>query len=170
VDKFGVDSFCSLLSESGRFYQNAERILNAAEYFVQRHHGRIPNDITIPELCSLHGVGYKTANIVLTTCFKRMDGIPSDIHVMRWCSLLGWNSLLTGLECSKSIEQWLPKNRWGSINPLFGCFGQLLTAKKTRLKMLEIVHTCAHGELRNTFLKAKDAYTQRRKTEHSSNK
>ena len=140
VQQYGVDSLCSLMSESGRFYQNTERILNAADYFLQQHHGMIPADVTVNELCQLLGVGYKTANIVVTTAFKRIEGIPSDIHVIRWCALLGWTTSrsLNGLECSKQLEQWLPKSYWGSINPLFGAFGQLITSK-SRKELFSVV-------------------------------
>jgi endonuclease-3 len=146
VQQFGVDSFCSLLAPSGRYYQNGERILNVADYFVRQHNGRISNDIPVVELCTLLGVGYKTANIVVTTAFGRIEGIPSDMHVIYWCALLGWtsNSSISGLECSKSIEQWLPKDRWGSINPLFGALGQLITGSLLSKKVMEIVRTTSN--------------------------
>jgi endonuclease-3 len=130
VQKYGPDSVCCLMSESGRYYQNVERIINAASYFVERHGGRIPATITTNELCTLLGVGYKTANIVITTCFGRVEGIPSDIHVLRWAKALGWSSCTPswkdGFHCSKEMECWLPKDKWIIINPLFGVFGQLL--------------------------------------------
>ena len=163
AERFGVDSICSLLSESGRFYQNTERILNAADYFVQKHKGRIPIDISVQELCSLLGVGYKTANIVVTTAFRRIEGIPSDIHVIRWSVLLGWitNHSMNGLECSKAIEQWLPKSYWGSINPLFGAFGQLLSSSASE-RVLDIVQTVGSGNAILLFRRAKEEYTRQK--------
>ena len=90
AQQYGMDALCSIFSESGRYYQNTERIVNAADYFCQRHHGKIPNDITIYELTTLYGIGYKTACIVIKTAFQRVDSIPSDIHVIRWSEHLGW--------------------------------------------------------------------------------
>lgn len=163
VNQFGVDGYCALLAPSGRYYQNAERILNAADYFVQRHHGRIPKDISIVELCSLLGVGYKTANIVVTTAFQRIDGIPSDMHVIRWSALLGWTKdNISGVECSKALEQWLPKNRWGSINPLFGALGQLFTGRVSSQKLFYIVKKCCNGHMLGLFHKAKKEYSRRK--------
>lgn len=157
VEQYGVDSLCSLMSGTGRFYQNTERIVNAADYFIQCHKGTIPEDVTIPELCSLLGVGYKTANIVVTTAFKRIDGIPSDIHVIRWSAILGWttSASLNGLECSKQLEQWLPKSYWGSINPLFGSLGQLITGARTRKKVFSVISALNDTRILQLF---KDVY------------
>jgi endonuclease III len=158
VQKYGVDSFCSLLAEGGRYYQNAERILNAADYFVQKHNGKVPSTIPINELCTLLGVGYKTANIVVTMAFRRMDGIPSDIHVLRWANLLGWTSTKTdGLQCSKSIEHWLPVQWWPFVNPVFGSFGQLLTSSR-RKEVLRLVHKCTDTKVGRLFDKACKIY------------
>jgi endonuclease III len=158
VEQYGLNCFCSLFSESGRYYQNAERVLNAADYFVQRHKGRIPSTISVHELCTLFGVGYKTANIVVTTAFRRVDGIPSDIHVIRWSSLLGWcPTNADGLQCSKLLECWLPKSKWESINPLFGAFGQLLVSEHRR-QVLQISRQHPSLLIRNLFRKAAELY------------
>ena len=156
--KYGLDCFCTLLSESGRYYQNAERILNAADYFIQQHSGRIPNNIQAIELCTLFGVGYKTANIVITTAFGRVDGIPSDLHVIRWSSILGWSlPNIDGLKCSKMLECWLPKAQWDSINPVFGSFGQLLVSDN-RPKLLWLARQHPSPEIRSLFRKAANVY------------
>jgi endonuclease III len=138
AQQYGLDSLCSLLSDAGRFYQNTERILNAADYFMQRHDGKIPSSISVQELSSLYGVGYKTANIVITKAFRRVEGIPSDIHVIRWSSVLGWcSSNIDGFHCSKQLENWLPQSKWESVNPVFGAFGQLITSSR-RSVLLEL--------------------------------
>jgi endonuclease III len=158
VQQYGLNTLCSLLSETGRFYQNAERIINAADYFIQQHNGRIPTTISVNELCTLFGVGYKTANIVVTTAFGRVDGIPSDIHVIRWSNLLGWcPPNADGLQCSKCIEGWLPKSKWDSINPVFGAFGQLLISEK-RNDLLLIASQYPSEAIRKLFRKAANVY------------
>ena len=63
---------------------NVERIVNASDYFMQSHNGIIPHNISVLELASLHGVRYKMANIVITSAFYCVEGIPSNIHVLRW--------------------------------------------------------------------------------------
>ena len=131
---FGMDVFCSLLSECGKFRQNAERIVNCADYFIQRHNGTIPSNISLQELLTLPGIGYKTAIIILHTAFNRNEGIPSDVHVIRATKTLNWTptNVMDGLECSLGLQSWLPNDRWQEINPLFGALGQLLNKTETR--------------------------------------
>ena len=162
VKQYGPDSLCCLMSQSGRYYQNVERILNAASYFVERHGGRIPATITTKELCTLLGVGYKTANIVITTSFGRVEGIPSDIHVIRWAKALGWSSCThswkDGLYCSKEMERWLPKDKWVVINPLFGAFGQLLRVSQRRQTLMDIVKQNCSPQVQLLFHYARKQY------------
>ena len=135
--QFGMNALCCLLSECGRYYPNTERIVNAADYFCQRHDGKIPHNITIYELTTLHGIGYKTACIIIEAAFDRVDGIPADIHVIRWSEHLSWIPLrATGMPCSKILESWIPKESWNVINPMFGAFGQHSSTYESRSEIL----------------------------------
>ena len=138
---FGMNAFSSLFSESGRFYQCAERIVNAADYFIQRHDGRIPSNISLQELLTLPGVGYKTAAITLAYSFGRVEAIPSDVHVIRCCQLLGWipKSCNDGMLCSLFLESWLVNEVWGEINPLFGAIGQIFNVPALKLESCRIL-------------------------------
>ena len=145
ADKYGMNAMCSLISESGRYYANAERLVNAADYFKQRHHGVIPQDITIYELCTLIGIGYKTACLILEAGFGRVDGIPSDVHVIRWTTQLGWvPSNLDGLATSKHLEAWIPADKWHVINPLFGALGQHSSTIDLRTNLLSRLGKTEH--------------------------
>jgi endonuclease III len=170
VKSIGVDALCALFSESGRFYQNVNRILNAADYFIQQHKGRIPPSISVNELCKLQGIGYKTANIVLTSSFHRVEGIPSDVHVLRWCSLLGWYSgIQDGRRCSKSLERWIPRSLWPLINPIFGSFGQLLGNAKSTKQLLEVaLSTGSVPDAVDLINRAMVSYSRKQTKESSS--
>ena len=137
---YGMDAVCSLLAETGLYYKNAEAIVNAADYFIQRHSGIIPETITVQELTCLHGVGYKTATIVLAFAFQRIDGIPTDVHVHRCSRALGWipKSCNDPDMCSALLESWIPKEYWEWVNPMFGALGQLIQDPKTRHQCSEI--------------------------------
>ena len=137
---YGMDAVCSLLAETGLYYKNAEAIVSAADYFIQRHSGIIPETITVQELTCLHGVGYKTATIVLAFAFQRIDGIPTDVHVHRCSRALGWipKSCNDPDMCSALLESWIPKEYWEWVNPMFGALGQLIQDPKTRHQCSEI--------------------------------
>ena len=144
--KYGMDALCSVLSPSGRYYDNAERIVNAADYFIYFHHGRISPTISLHELQCIFGIGHKTASIVLSFAFNRHEGIPSDTHVMRCCKVLHWipSYVTDGLESSLILQSWLPTQYWHILNPVFGAFGQILSTKQTSELsfMILISHVC----------------------------
>ena len=138
-DQFGPDAICSMFSEPGRYYQNTERIINAANYFMKHYGGRIPSNITIEELSTLTGIGYKTAAIIVESSFGRSDGIPSDIHVIRWTQFLGWVPKDTGgYLTSKYLESWVHPTDWSSINPMFGSLSQSAVSEN-RHKLQSII-------------------------------
>ena len=96
---------------------------------MQRHNGIIPHNLSVLELTSLYSVGYKMMNIVITSAFHHVEGIPSDIHVLRWSQALAWcnTNTMDGLKCSCELERWLPKDQWTKINRVFGSLGQLIS-------------------------------------------
>ena len=103
---YGMDCLCSLFSESGQFYQNIERIVNALDYFMQHHNGIIPHNISVLEL-------------------TMVKGIPSNIHVLRWSRALAWCN-------THELERWLPKDQWTKINRIFSSLGQLISRPKEK--------------------------------------
>ena len=138
--QYGMDAFCSLISESGRYYLNAERIVNCADYFIQYHDGTIPRDISLAQFERLIGIGHKTAMIVISSSFGRNEGIPCDIHVFRWCYHLHWSKGYKmendSFRCSHLLTSWIPSPTWPKINPLFGSLGQLLQSKDSASKVM----------------------------------
>ena len=63
--QYDVNTFCALISYVGRYYHNAERIVNCADYFSQEHDGKISLKICAKQFQRLIGIGHKTAMIVL---------------------------------------------------------------------------------------------------------
>jgi endonuclease-3 len=70
-----------------------------------------------------HGVGRKTANIVMVYGF-RMDGLPIDTHCHRIPNRLGWISTKTPEKTEAELRRILPKHYWIDFNDLFVQFGQ----------------------------------------------
>ena len=58
------------------FFRNKTRaILLTANDIVRTHRGKVPN--TESELVSFHGIGYKTAHVILGELYEKWDGIPT---------------------------------------------------------------------------------------------
>jgi len=106
------------------FYRNkAGQILDICRILLERHEGRVPDDID--QLLTLKGVGRKTANLVVTLGFG-MPGICVDTHVHRICNRWGYVSTRNPEETERALRVKLPAEHWLEINDLLVAYGQNL--------------------------------------------
>ena len=96
--------------ETGFFRQKAKAIRAASQQILQEFGGEVPGDMD--GLVSLHGVGRKTASIVLGNAFK-VPAVAVDRHVFRVADRL---RLKTGAKGEDATEMDLralyPKKDW----------------------------------------------------------
>lgn len=86
------------------FYRNkAKNIINSAGIIVKEFNGKVPD--TMEGLLELPGVARKTANIVLSSAYGKVEGIAVDTHMRRVNYRLG----LTKNTDPDKIEQDLMK-------------------------------------------------------------
>ena len=90
---------------------------------LERFDGRVPSDLD--ELLTLHGVGRKTANLVVTFAFG-LPGICVDTHVHRISNRLGFVRTRTPEETEQALRRRLPRRHWIGLNDLLVAFGQNL--------------------------------------------
>lgn len=95
-----------------------------------RFDGDIPN--TIPDLCSLPGVGPKMAHLCMSAAWDNTQGIGVDVHVHRITNMWGWVKTNTPEETRVALEAWLPRDRWREINHLLVGFGQSVCLPRGR--------------------------------------
>lgn len=120
------------------FYKNKAKFIKNTCLILQKA-AQDKKCIDIPEtllgLQALPGVGPKMAHLVMTCAWGKTEGICVDIHVHRIANRLGWvntwkkntagNSKGQDPEKTrKELEGWLPREHWGTINPLLVGFGQ----------------------------------------------
>jgi len=106
------------------FYRNkAGQILDICRILLERHEGRVPDDID--QLLTLKGVGRKTANLVVTLGFGK-PGICVDTHVHRICNRWGYVSTRNPEETERALRVKLPAEHWLEINDLLVAYGQNL--------------------------------------------
>jgi endonuclease-3 len=98
-----------LVRSTGFFHSKAKSIRGASEALASKNPGGFPR--TIEELVVIPGVGRKTANVVLGTCFG-LPAIIVDTHFHRVARRLG----LTRAEVPDAIEaelqRLLPPEKW----------------------------------------------------------
>lgn len=87
----------------GLYTTKAKNIIKTCELLIERFHSQVPR--TREELESLPGVGRKTANVILNTCFK-VPVIAVDTHIFRVANRIGLAHSKTPL----GVETQLMKN------------------------------------------------------------
>ncbi|MFH1107451.1 MAG: endonuclease III [Candidatus Micrarchaeota archaeon] len=112
------------------FYRNkAKNIIAACKIIDERHGGKVPD--TTEGLLELPGVARKTANIVLTAGFGKVEGIAVDTHVMRVSQRLGLTKQKDPNKIERDLMRQIPRRDWGEVNMLMVLFGRYTcTAKR----------------------------------------
>ncbi|MDD5347595.1 MAG: endonuclease III [Candidatus Omnitrophica bacterium] len=104
------------------FYRTKAKNIHAiCRRLIDDFNAKVPD--SREELLSLHGVGRKTANLVLGLGF----GIPAvcvDTHVHRISNRLGWVKTAVPEETEHALEKLLSRKYWIEINTLLVAFGQ----------------------------------------------
>ena len=104
------------------FYRTKARAIRAiCRDLIDRFDGRVPDDLDL--LLTLHGVGRKTANLVVTVGFGK-PGICVDIHVHRISNRLGFVRTKTPDQTELALRAKLPARHWIGYNDLLVAFGQ----------------------------------------------
>lgn len=115
-DYAGADlkTFEQEVRSTGFYHNKAKNIIGAAKMIVEKFGGKVPD--TMEELITLPGVARKTANIVLSGAYGKLEGIAVDTHVRR----ITYRLDLTDNEDPAKIEQDLMKiisrNDWWTFS------------------------------------------------------
>jgi endonuclease-3 len=107
----------------GFYRTKAQQILAISQRLLDEFGGKVPDDIDI--LTTFHGVGRKTANLVLAEGY----GIPAicvDTHVHRISNRWGYVKTKDPLATEMALRQKLPREYWIVYNPTLVALGQYL--------------------------------------------
>lgn len=112
------------------FYRNkAKNIKKLSEIIVNDFDGKIPE--TMEGLLTLPGVARKTANIVLSSAFGKVEGIAVDTHVKRLSYRLGLTKNSNPDKIEKDLMELVPKKYRDVFSLLLIHHGRkVCTAKK----------------------------------------
>ncbi|KAF2422730.1 DNA glycosylase [Tothia fuscella] len=113
-----------LIGKVGFHNIKTKHIKQTAEILHTQFNDDIPT--TIEGLISLPGVGPKMAYLCMSAAWGRDEGIGVDVHVHRITNLWGWHKTSSPEETRKSLEGWLPREKWHEINHLLVGLGQVV--------------------------------------------
>ncbi len=96
-----------------KFYGNkAKWIINLAMTIKKEEN--IP--LTMRELTSIKGIGRKSANVIMKEAGETLEGIITDLHVLRVVPRIGIiNPTEDGLKAEKQLMAVLPKEIWNKL-------------------------------------------------------
>jgi endonuclease-3 len=110
-----------LIYPVGFYKTKARRIKDIAKLLLTKYNNKVPD--TIEELLKLHGVGRKTANIVITIGFRK-PGVAVDTHVHRISNRLGYVKTKTPDQTEFALRDKLAQKHWIIYNDLLVAWGQ----------------------------------------------
>ena len=102
------------IKPTGFFNQKATSIRETCRRLIEVYDGEVPD--TMEELITLRGVARKTANIVLTNGFGKIEGIPVDTHVRRLANRIGFSAASDPDKIEQDLMRLVPREQWSSFS------------------------------------------------------
>ena len=117
-----------IVKPCGYYRNKAKNIVLTANDIITKYNAKVPN--TMEKLCTLHGIGRKSSNIVLQECFDKIEGIAVDTHVTRLSYRIGLSNNYTQIKIEKDLISKIDKKYWSKINHLFVFHGRATCTAK----------------------------------------
>lgn len=105
-----LKSIEKLVQSTGFFRNKAKNIKECSRQLVEQYAGEVPRELEL--LVKLPGVGRKTANVVLGTCFGIPSGVVVDTHVGRLSQRLGLTKEVDPVKIERDLMAQLPQEEW----------------------------------------------------------
>jgi endonuclease-3 len=120
------------IQTTGFFRSKTRSIQAMAKSLIENHKGQVPR--TMEELTSLHGVGRKTANVVLGNAFDTAVGIVVDTHVTRVSNRLGLTDHATdAVKIEQDLMKVVPQSEWTLFSHLLIHHGRAICRARNPL-------------------------------------
>jgi len=132
-----------LVRSAGFYHNKAANIVASSKMIKEKFNGSVPDNMD--ELCSLPGVGRKTANVILGNAFG-IPGFPVDTHVGRVISRIMSISHNNPGKIEKFVTSNMPSSRWTDFSHLLIFHGRnRCYARKPECDICEIIKLCDYG-------------------------
>lgn len=126
---------------TGFFRNKTKNIISASKKIVEDFNGVVPDKME--DLIILPGVARKTANIVLSSAYKKAEGIAVDTHVKRLSQRLGLSGEKNPDKIERDLMALVPKKYWLDFNYMLVNHGRkVCQARKPNCPECEIKDLC----------------------------
>jgi endonuclease-3 len=103
--QLGEETLKGFIKSIGLYKTKAANIIKTCKILIEEYHSHVPR--TREELEALPGVGRKTANVILNTCFNQPT-IAVDTHIFRVANRIGLAKGKTPLDIEKQLLKVIP--------------------------------------------------------------
>jgi len=126
---------------TGFFRNKARSIIGASKKIVEDFGGEVPDNME--DLITLPGVARKTANIVLSSAFRKAEGIAVDTHARRLSQRLGLSKEEDPEKIERDLMAIVPKKDWLDFNYMLVNHGRkTCQARKALCPQCQLKHLC----------------------------
>lgn len=140
----GYENFENTIKSIGLYRSKAKNIFKTCQILIDRYNSKIPE--TFEELEALHGVGRKTANVVLNIAFGKPT-IAVDTHVFRVSNRIGLVSTKTVDKTEADLLKIVPKKNLQHAHHLLILHGRYTcTARNPKCKNCGIEKYCEFSD------------------------
>ena len=102
-----------LIRSTGFFKRKAKSVYLLSKQLVEKHKGKVPGNFK--DLESLHGVGHKTASVVMSQGFG-YPAFPVDTHIHRLAQRWGLTNGKNVIQTEKDLKELFPKKSWNKLH------------------------------------------------------
>ena len=102
-----------LIRSTGFFKRKAKSVYLLSKQLVEKHRGKVPGNFE--DLESLHGVGHKTASVVMSQGFG-YPAFPVDTHIHRLAQRWGLTNGRNVIQTEKDLKKLFPKKSWNKLH------------------------------------------------------
>jgi len=132
------------IKSTGFFRNKSRNIINCAKDITTKFSGKMPDNIE--DLTSLHGVGRKTANVVLANVFGK-QAIIVDTHVKRISNRLGLTVNSDPVKIEFDLMNIIPEKNWSIFSHRLIAFGRTICiAKNPKCPICGLLKYCRYGQ------------------------
>ena len=132
-----------IIRSTGFYHVKAKRLREVSRQIVKDFDCNVP--VTMHELISLPGVGRKTANIVLSAGFSKIEGIAVDTHVKRLSKRIGLSMEIIPEKIEQDLMRITPRELWPRLSLLLILHGRkICNARKPLCEMCILSKKCLY--------------------------
>ena len=111
--KLGRKKIEKLIRSTGFFKRKAKSVYLLSKQLVEKHDGKVPEYFV--DLEKLHGVGHKTASVVMSQGFGH-PAFPVDTHIHRLAQRWGLTNGKNVVQTEKDLKRLFPKKNWNKLH------------------------------------------------------